>query len=151
MTGCTYDGTVANLDGLQHVQHELSALAGEDQTVAGSGSAVDLVGEVDGLKRGGQVGDDTGHTNVESLLGDLLKAESVLDDFLYSHCAIRIPIPIQKSRIMWGIGLNIPPQTSYRPSCRCPHHPIVQRKLAIDYPAYAIPARAILTLAEDEA
>lgn len=79
---CTYNGTVANLDGLQHVQHQLSRLAREDQAITESGSAVDLVGEVDGLQRGGQVGDHTGHTKVESLLGDVAQAEGLADNFL---------------------------------------------------------------------
>lgn len=78
----TYHGTVANLDGLEHVQHELSALAREDQTVTESGGTVDLVGESNSLQRGSQVRDNTSHTQVEGLLGDLGKAESVLDNFL---------------------------------------------------------------------
>jgi hypothetical protein len=86
----TYDGTPANLDGLQHVQHQLGALAGEDQAVTDSGGAVDLVGEVDGLEGGGQVGNDTSRTESESLLGDVLQAEGVLDDFLYCACLIRL-------------------------------------------------------------
>lgn len=91
----TYDGTIANLDGLQHVQHQLSALAGEDQAFTSTGSAVDLVGQVDGLERGSQVRNDTGHTDVEGLLGDSSKAESVLDDFLYSYCAVRPSVQIR--------------------------------------------------------
>lgn len=86
--GRTYHGTVANLDGLQHVQHQLSALTGEDETVTERGSTVDFVGEVDRLEGGGQVGNDTGHTESHSLLGDVLQAEGVLDDLLYSHCTI---------------------------------------------------------------
>lgn len=81
----TYDGTVANLDGLQHVQHQLSTLAGEDQTLTGSGGVVDLVGEGNGLERGDEVGDDTSHTEVKSLLGDLRKTEGVLDHFLHAN------------------------------------------------------------------
>ena len=79
----THHSTVANLDGLQHVQHQLSTLAREEESLAShGGGAVDLIGQVDGLHRGGQVGDHTGHAEVESLLGNLRQAEGVLDDFL---------------------------------------------------------------------
>jgi hypothetical protein len=78
----TYNGTVGDLEGLEHVQEQLSALTGEEQTIAEGSGTVDLIGEVDSLQRGGQVGDDTSHTEVQSLLGDLSQAESVLDDFL---------------------------------------------------------------------
>ena len=81
----TYDGTPANLDGLQHVQHQLGTLAGEEKTVTSDRSTVDLVGEVDGLHGGDQVGDDTSHTDGESLLRDLRQTEGVLDNFLCSH------------------------------------------------------------------
>lgn len=66
------------------MQEHLGALAGEDEAIAESGSAVGLVGQVDRLQRGSEVGDDTGHTKVESLLGDVLEAEGVLDHFLWS-------------------------------------------------------------------
>jgi hypothetical protein len=72
------------------VQHQLSGLAREDQAVPESGGTVNLVGEVDGLEGGGQVGNDTGHTESKSLLGDILQAEGVLDDFLYCACLIRL-------------------------------------------------------------
>lgn len=79
----TYNSTVADLDGLDHVQHQLGALAGEDQTITGQSSGLDLIGEGDGLQGSSDVGDDTGHSEVEGLLGDGLQAEGVLDDFLY--------------------------------------------------------------------
>lgn len=65
------------------MQHQLSTLAGEDQTFTKSSGAVDLVGEEDGLHGGGQVGDDTSHTEIEGLLGDTSQAEGILDNFLY--------------------------------------------------------------------
>lgn len=147
--GCTYHGAVADLDGLQQVQHQLSTLAGEDQTVTEGGSAVDLVGEVDGLERGGQVGDDTGHTNVEGLPGDLLKAEGVLDDFLYPRCAISFH-PTQTKHPRSTQEIDVPLQTSCRPSRQCLRHPIT-RTLAIEYPACSGSPAMDRTLAEEEA
>jgi len=88
LDGHTYDGTVANLDGLQHVQHQLGALAREHETLTGAGSMVNLVGEVDSLEGGGEVGNNTGQTESQSLLGDLVQAEGVLDNFLYSHFTV---------------------------------------------------------------
>lgn len=64
------------------MEHQLGSLAGEDEAIAGGGSTVDLVGKVDGLEGSSEIGDDTSHSEVESLLGGSLKAESVLNDFL---------------------------------------------------------------------
>lgn len=64
------------------MKHQLGSLAGEDETITGGGSTVDLVGKVDGLEGSSQVGDDTSHSEVESLLGGALKAKSVFDNFL---------------------------------------------------------------------
>lgn len=66
------------------MKHQLGTLAREDEAVAKRSGAVDLIGKVDSLKRSSNVGDDTGHAEVESLLGNTAKAESVLDHFLQS-------------------------------------------------------------------
>lgn len=82
--GSTHHSTVSDLDGLDHVEQELGSLTGEDEAVgAGSGSA-DLVRKVHGLQRSSEIRDDTGHTEVQSLPGDLRKAEGVLDHFLWA-------------------------------------------------------------------
>ena len=78
----TYHSTVSDLDGLDHVEQELGGLAGEDEAIVTSSGSADLVREVDGLQRSSEVGNDTGHTEVQSLLGDVRKAEGVLDHFL---------------------------------------------------------------------
>lgn len=70
------------------MQHQLGGFAGEDHTVTKSSSAIDLVGEKNGLQGGGQIRNDTSHTEVESLLGNVAQAESVLDDFLYYPFAL---------------------------------------------------------------
>jgi len=80
---CTYHSTVADLDGLDHVQHQFGGLTRNQEGAALGRSVVDLPSEVGGIKRRRKVWDDTGHTEVQSLLGDVLEAESVLDDFLY--------------------------------------------------------------------
>ena len=64
------------------MQQQLSGVAGEEETVTGSGGPVDFVREVDGLERGSKVGDHTSQAEEHSLLGNALKAEGVLDDFL---------------------------------------------------------------------
>jgi hypothetical protein len=97
---------------LEHVEHQLSGLTGEHQTITKSGSAVDLVGEVDSLQRGGQVGNNTGHTQVESLLGDAVQAESLLDNFLYTQLNLAI--------IQYTIGH--PWRNTYRLGPHASHH-----------------------------
>ena len=78
----TYHSTVADLDRLEQVQQQLSGVTRKEKTVTGSGGPVDFVREVDGLERGSKVGDHTSHAEVHGLLGNSLKAEGVLDDFL---------------------------------------------------------------------
>lgn len=67
------------------MQHELSSLAGDEHTIASLSSVVDLPGEVGSVNGGDQVGNDTGHSEVQSLLGDVVQAEGVLDNFLYAQ------------------------------------------------------------------
>lgn len=110
--GITHNGTVADLDGLEHVEHQLGALAGEDQTVTKSSGAVDLVGEEDSLHGGGQVGDDTSHTEVEGLLGDTSQAEGLLDNFLYVDNAQLAYADPDTQSVEWKY---VPPRTSYPP------------------------------------
>ena len=77
------------------MKHQLGSLAGENEAITGGGSTVDLVGKVDSLERSSEVGDDTSHSEIESLLGGSLKAESVLDDFLKvvkRQCLVIYPI-----------------------------------------------------------
>lgn len=78
----TYDGAEANLDRLEHVQHQLSALAREDQALTESSGPVNLPREIDGLERGRKVRQDTRHTERHSLLGDTLQAEGLANHFL---------------------------------------------------------------------
>ena len=78
----THHGTIADLDRLEHVKQELSAVTGKKETVTGSRSVVDLIRKINGLQRGGKIWDNTSHAEEHSLLGDALEAEGVLDDSL---------------------------------------------------------------------
>ena len=70
---------------LEHVKCQFGALSGENKTIANGMSTVNLPSKVDGLKGGSEVWNDTGHTEVQSLLGDFSKAEGILDNFLERH------------------------------------------------------------------
>ena len=78
----THHGTIADLDRLEHVKQELSAVTGKKETVTGSRSVVDLIRKVNGLEGGSKVWDHTSHAEEHGLLGDALEAEGVLDDSL---------------------------------------------------------------------
>lgn len=67
------------------MKHEFSALTGEEKTIAEGGSAVNLPSKVDGFEGSSEVWNNAGHTEVESLLGDLLETEGILDNFLEKH------------------------------------------------------------------
>lgn len=67
------------------MKHQLGALAREHETLTEGGGAVDLPGKVGSLEGGSEVGNHTRHTEVQSLLGDLLEIEGILDDFLERH------------------------------------------------------------------
>jgi hypothetical protein len=79
----TYNGTVSDLDRLSEVEQERSSLSGEQKARAMDDVVVDFPCEVAGVQRGCQVRDDTGKTEVESLLGNFIEGEGILDDFLY--------------------------------------------------------------------
>lgn len=67
------------------MKHQLGTLAREDEAITERSSTVDLIGEVDSLKRSGNVGDNTRHAEVKSLLGNIAEAEGILDHFLQSR------------------------------------------------------------------
>lgn len=68
------------------MQKQLSGLLVQEEAGAGRGRMVDLPGGVDSAQRGGHVRYDTSHANPVGLLGDGLKAESLLDSFLRALC-----------------------------------------------------------------
>lgn len=79
----TYNGTVSDLDRLSEVEQERSSLSGEQKARAMDDVVVDFPCEVAGVQRGCQVRNDTGKTEIESLLGNFIEGEGILDDFLY--------------------------------------------------------------------
>ena len=78
----TYHSAVANLDRLNEVHHSLGSLNRDVVGSSESDSVVHLPGEENSLERGHDVRDDTGQAIVQSLLGDTLQAEGILDNFL---------------------------------------------------------------------
>lgn len=82
--GATHHSTIADLDGLKQMQKQLSAVAREEDTVAGLGGVIDFVRKVNGLQRGNKIRDHTSETKVHGLLRGTLEAKSVLDNFLES-------------------------------------------------------------------
>lgn len=89
----THHGTIADLNGLEQMQEQLSSLAGEQYAITGLGSMADLVRQVDSLHRGHEVRDHTSETKVKGLRGSVLKAEGVLDDFLHPILAHITSLP----------------------------------------------------------
>lgn len=84
----TYDGTVSDLDRLSKVEEERGSLSGEQKARA-IDVVVDFPCEVAGVQRGCQIRNDTGKTEVEGLLGNIVEGEGLLDDFLYrNHLAV---------------------------------------------------------------
>lgn len=84
----TYDGTVSDLDRLSKVEEERGRLSGEQKARA-IDVVVDFPCEVAGVQRGCQIRNDTGKTEVEGLLGNIVEGEGLLDDFLYrNHLAV---------------------------------------------------------------
>lgn len=64
------------------MQHELRSVAGNQETAAGGGIVVDFPGQVGSVQRSHQVGDHAGQTEIQSLLGDFVEGEGLLDGFL---------------------------------------------------------------------
>lgn len=73
------------------MEQERSSLSGEQKARAMDGVVVDFPCEVAGVQRGCQVRNDTGKTEVESLLGNFIEGEGILDDFLYQSLSIPHP------------------------------------------------------------
>lgn len=79
----THHSAVSDLDGLEHVQHELSALTVKHEAVPTSRiGVVDLESQVHSLHRRSEVWDHTSHAEVKSVPGDGVETEGFLDDFL---------------------------------------------------------------------
>ena len=78
----TYNGTVSDLDRLSKVEQERGSLSREQKARAVNGVVVDLPCEVAGVQRGCQIRNNTGKTEVESLLGNFIEGEGLLDHFL---------------------------------------------------------------------
>jgi hypothetical protein len=102
LTGGTYDGTVSNLNGLGEVQQEGSGLSRKKEARSSDCVVVDFPGEEASVGRGKQVRNDTGKTEVESLLGNFIEGEGFLNDFLHSNHFLAC------RTILEALKLNIP-------------------------------------------
>lgn len=64
------------------MEQERSSLSGEQKARSIDDVVVDFPCEVAGVQRSCQIRNDTGKTEVESLLGNFIEGEGLLDDFL---------------------------------------------------------------------
>lgn len=78
----TYHGAVSDLDWLKEVHVCLCGLAGDVVTGTVDGCVVHLPSQIAGLEGCDQVGDNSGHTEVQSILWNVLEGEGVLDNSL---------------------------------------------------------------------
>lgn len=87
----TYSSSITNLKGLEDVKGILSGVLTEEIAIAatGRGSICELERADYGCGGGSEVRDDTSKTDTVGLLGDVVKSESVPDDFL---CRERNPL-----------------------------------------------------------
>lgn len=93
------------------MKHQLGALAREDETLTEGCGTVDLPGKVDSLEGGSEVGNHTRHTEVQSLLGDVLETEGILDNFLERHKSL---VLVGCASKLEGRMLSVDPTTGNR-------------------------------------
>lgn len=66
------------------MKSELGSLLAHEKTGTSGVSVVDLPSTVNGRKRGSKIGQNTSHTEVDSLAWNCIEGERVLDSFLES-------------------------------------------------------------------